>query len=297
MQLVFKIIMIKIIFVLLVLMPYQHSLAQQPEIASGDISEPTTESATAQRELATLIESLTEAVDYLGRLEARDGFAGGLAREGIELQREDLEAQSSMSLSTMIMALVSVPSLVIAIVGVYMLAKTLRYTRNASNHAAETLRIAQDTLEESRLNSQRELRAYIAIKTMSAKDKRVWRDTFCLGIQMVNLGQTPANNVRFYYKFFMPKKEFTAQSCPDPSKSIKGYTEGVLGPMNKDDDTFIPLASSIGRQPNSSDFPLYCIGVINYEDVFDKKRTTYFCSQIIPSTLDLVHLSFGNKLT
>ena len=51
----------------------------------------------------------------------------------------------------------------LGILGSYLLLRTLLYTRDAATAASETLDVARNTLTETKSNSRRELRAYLAI--------------------------------------------------------------------------------------------------------------------------------------
>ena len=51
----------------------------------------------------------------------------------------------------------------LGIFGSYLLLRPLLYTRDAATAASETLDVARNTLTETKSNSRRELRAYLAI--------------------------------------------------------------------------------------------------------------------------------------
>ncbi len=86
----------------------------------------------------------------------------------------------------------------IGLIGMGFLAMTLKYTRDASDAARETLNVAQDTLDAAEKNSRRSLRAYLGVQNViimgKASHPSNTNDTF-IKFDIVNSGQTPAYDV------------------------------------------------------------------------------------------------------
>jgi len=167
--------MFRIILFLIVLFPCV-ALGQDPPVdgaTTQSIGDTQRNSPLNESEVSALIESLTTAVDYLSRNAAAQNYGSDYDRESVGLQGRDLDAQENMASSTKIMAIVAVPALLLTIIGVYMLGRTLAYTREAADHTRKTLGVAQKTLTESRKVTKAAQRTAIAAED-TVKQNRAW---------------------------------------------------------------------------------------------------------------------------
>lgn len=100
--------------------------------------------------------------------------------------------------SQIVMAFFAFFGLIVGGYGLYFLWRTVEYTRKASKSAEETLTVANDTLEATKINSRRELRAYLSVQNVrimgKASSPQGTNDTL-IKFDVVNSGQTPAYNV------------------------------------------------------------------------------------------------------
>ena len=85
------------------------------------------------------------------------------------------------------------------ILGVILLGWTIFETRNAANSASQTLSIAQDSLDETKLNSMRELRAYVSCYVVAKNFNDTGRIP-TIAIRFINQGVTPAINIGCHIK-------------------------------------------------------------------------------------------------
>jgi len=85
--------------------------------------------------------------------------------------------------------------ILLGILGSYLLLRTLLYTRDAATAANQTLGVARNTLTETKSNSRRELRAYLAIHIV-AKNINETSGVPTIYIRFHNRGISPAMDIR-----------------------------------------------------------------------------------------------------
>lgn len=98
--------------------------------------------------------------------------------------------------SQIFMAIFTGFGIVVALVGLYMIWRTLIYTGSAATAATETLKVAQKTIEETKIASANSLRAYVGVKAFNYHFRPMTdgRAAFSASAVIKNFGQTPAYN-------------------------------------------------------------------------------------------------------
>ncbi len=234
-------------------------------------------------DFTALIGALQSTVDYLSREAAAQNYPDDYARDGIALQRLDLDAQSSMAVSTLIMAIVAIPSLLIAVAGIIMLGFTLYYTRKASDATDATLRIAEQTQFETRNNSRIELRAYMNLLMPEPIDDN---QDGSLGFRFKweNAGNTPAIDAKLSSAIAIAPPNASVQDChfevllndihsvaqAEVQSIAKGAKAGPEHVVAADDIRLIYEGSA----------QLFAAGAIYYSDVFGNHYQSMVCFRI-----------------
>lgn len=138
------------------------------------------------------------------------------------LQRADHLAQIDMTLYAFL-------GLVVGVLGIALIAATLKYTRDAANAAADTLKVAQDTLKATQDASRNELQPYVSIPEASCEIIESFRERkFIVRTLAVfaNSGQTPAFGLRYEVDFACFDTELNQFSPPTMGFKIPNSTYG-----------------------------------------------------------------------
>ena len=113
-------------------------------------------------------------------------------------EQKKYEAEISDHKAQVEMAWYAKIGVLLGIFGSILLYWTLSYTRDAATAANETLKIAKETLADTRENTRRELRAYLSVqnvKIMGKVSTSAGANDTLVTFDVVNSGQTPAYNV------------------------------------------------------------------------------------------------------
>jgi uncharacterized protein (UPF0333 family) len=150
-----------------------------------------------------------------------------IIKSGQEAQtsEHDLAAQRSMALWAGAMFWATVAATVATAIGIFFVWLNLREARKATEAAIAAAKTAHDAVEVSRLTAQRELRAYINLKSahiVIGPDEGTLTD-LTLDIIFQNVGQTPAHGAEILV-------ELTILGERRPSTQ---RTHGPVGPSGK----------------------------------------------------------------
>lgn len=160
-------------------------LGQQPQQEPGapEVNEGSpAENSVNPADIAALIEALQTTVDYLSRQEAAENYSDDYAREGLRLQRGDLEAQTIMAQWTRILGAISIPSFFIALIGIIMLGFTVYYTRRAMIAADKTLIETRKAVTAAERGADATIEAALATE-LSAKATEISAESSLRAIQ------------------------------------------------------------------------------------------------------------------
>ena len=176
--------------------------------------------------------------------------------------------------------------------GLILVGFTLRYTKRAAEYAADTLKIAQNTITLARETAIIEQRAYLEIKEIRVELTPINNDVepqsyrFVIEVEVENLGRTPAKDIKIAFDYSSPTKGFS-NTAPDSDKPRLDNAFKHLGAgKSKTAGLVASNAYSIiaGRDVKNTAFPrdgrLY-IGVvveIEYRDIFDNNTPIRECS-------------------
>lgn len=203
-----------------------------------------------------------------------------VAGDAESLEKEDLLAQQSMASSTYQMMVAAWLSLGIGGFGLIGLAVTVIYTRQAAASGREAVaeartatRIAYESLSITRDNAQKELRAYIFVKSCMVTG--VEEDRITITTSYRNTGNTPAYNLQIWTEYYVIEPDFSIVDPEEPVWSTVGSVE-PQGEKNRiswyDREQSQGIRSEIGNNGKI----IVTSGQIRYEDVFGVRHRIAF---------------------
>jgi hypothetical protein len=199
-----------------------------------------------------------------------------------ERAQRDLIAQEGMAHWAKWMFWASLASVLLTLVGVFLIWRTLIHTRSAAKAAADAViearlatQAANKAIEITAENAERELRAYVDISSAEITDRingADWEEINSLQIALKNFGQTPAYDLRCW----------TLASLRDlPPR--EPFEEGELimfGNVGPSVLTFPRVkvtvrADQVGAVMQRAKGIFYW-GFVSYRDAFNRTRTLKF---------------------
>lgn len=162
-----------------------------------------------------------------------------------------------------------------AIIGIAFAYKTVRATKAAAEAARVSADIATATLGEMKETAERQLRAYVCVKSAMMKFRKP--DVPEAQVHFTNCGQTPALKVRGWINTWLgeyPLKE----PLPSAPETLRKGTE-TLAPGRP--SIFVTEPGRPVTQPwlsmlGTRKFTMFVYGEIRYEDIFGKERSTKY---------------------
>ncbi|UTW53265.1 hypothetical protein KFF05_07920 [bacterium SCSIO 12827] len=248
-----------------------------------------------------LIERIATALEAI---EAKDEPADKTERE-----KADLKAQGDMAKWSFWMMLASFLAAALTGVGVALIWWTLGETRRAANYtegmlneAKLTTLAAQATVEETRKNAERQLRAYVMVESANIKKLKIGEIPE-VSVTLKNFGQTPAYDVRVWgvpgFQDF-PLKGGLPTERPDETDDI------VAAPLAPTVPQTIPLIfkrtmnEETIRALKAGSHAIFVVGQARYIDAFKVERETDFCLFIggpIGIANGFANYEIGNRAT
>jgi hypothetical protein len=218
------------------------------------------------------------------------------ASEEAQTAQHDLAAQRGMELWALSMFLASVASVIATIVGIRLVWLNLLEARRLSEQgersaagAESAARAAQASVDQSSLNAQRELRAYLAVKPggLIPPEGAIGPDHVVIGHAIiVNVGRSIASDIEIALDIVeSPSSDWGDEPFEGLAKNA-----GVLLPQ---------VDMTLGTKSITLDPAgfVYVVGRVGYSDGFDKKRFTTFCHRYNRSALRKVEGSTGHRIT
>jgi hypothetical protein len=188
---------------------------------------------------------------------------------------------------------VGTATVVQAVVAVVM----VRGLRHAKAQAAATTA----TLAVMEANTERQLRAYVALLTAEATP-RVAGQPLEIKFDVFNGGQTPANNVRVISRWgivpLAQLEDFDLEpQAPGEEESVSRISAGAqIGTLHQ-----VPAADWAPFAPvlDAGQARVVLVGKVTYDDIFGKARITRFRLQLVPTyhPTQLVSCKTGNDAT
>jgi len=176
---------------------------------------------------------------------------------------------------------------IISVWAVVLLRQTLRATRDAIGEAERTTVIAEQTLEETRLSNERQLRAYVCVDSVGLR----WENnrTAFAKVTVRNAGQTPAYQFTHINGLFVGTDD---DGSEPPHISIND-----LGPGIEMHGTCIsdPISDHDWDAVRKGTIPLYLVGDISYVDAFGKSRFVRYKLFFDADEKGLVPCTDGNE--
>ncbi len=208
-----------------------------------------------------------------------------------DIQECDLAAQQSMADSTDWMNRAAWAGVTLTVLGLFLLWRTMRYTRDAADHtrvaanaardavdeAIRTTKIAEASLEEATLNSVRQLRAYTFVydsKIRTGTSRGM--GTVDITVRLKNYGHTPAYRPRHRISTTIRKMP-NNKGFPEPE--ARSMVQIIVAPGG---DYVIHFTQIDRVQKDAMDnirsgnAAIFAWGDLIYYDAFGKERTTPF---------------------
>jgi hypothetical protein len=153
--------------------------------------------------------------------------------------------------------------------------ESLASTQLAMKEQAALMQKSIETAEKSSIYANR---AYITASIKEIEER------FCFHLTIENTGNTPANDVHVNYAFGLRERPPIEETEAGQFVWDMGYTVGkrlgVISPKNS-----LPVITPKSAQLNSeqsqrwrlSQIKFYCWGRIDYQNIFNENRVTWFC--------------------
>ena len=219
------------------------------------------------------------------------------------LARLDLHAQNSMADSTYIIMLFTGIAIFLTLVGLWMLGRTLHWTKKAAYYADKTLQEASRTADAaiksndaaresasiSRETMIRDLRAYILMNTPTFEYGG--GDTFRFKTPFTNYGKTPAYATLLEFTTFVaeyPIPPVKASEYDPFQRERRRISFGSSPPVNSPTNSVF-IDSFALTQPEkdmiANNTGAYFLGgIMHYKDVFKKDRWARFLYLVKPDS-------------
>jgi hypothetical protein len=191
-------------------------------------------------------------------------------------------------------------TVLLAFVGVYqlnLLGRAEQISARSADAAKQAADAARDAVQLSDRIAERQLRAYITMKstgplevvTFGNKDKYgniIWKIRFVAR----NSGITPASKLEFFYNHsLVPIGDIPESGIPDPP-DFSNDGESVTSVTGAGDDAkggYLEITGNFLNDVATWKLKWFAFAVIRYRDVFDKERLTQYCVVVsIPSGFD-----------
>jgi hypothetical protein len=166
----------------------------------------------------------------------------------------------------------------ITFIGIVLVGLTLHYTRRAAEaardavaEAKEATQVAAGARRDSQEQSERELRAYLAVEP--AKINRLYNlNSEAVGHVLVrNVGKLPARNVQVVVNLrWDQNKAFAPNTFPADVIEDRAIQPGAS--MRQGAPDYIPILTA--RQPDNY---IFVWGIVRYDDGYGYRRFTKFC--------------------
>lgn len=149
----------------------------------------------------------------------------------------------------------------------------LKASETAAQASVISAQAATAAVEQARLSTQKQLRAYIGLKEAKIKDVAAGKKPTLL-LEFTNAGQTPAQKVLLWSNFkFDGDPETIVRKPTTPSSSSTVFPNGVISrqmPMER------ALTVSEVAAIKAGAAAIYVYGELTYEDAFGQSRRTHF---------------------
>lgn len=151
---------------------------------------------------------------------------------------EDLDHKQTIETYTLLLVVAAFASVVLTFVGVYLIRKTMIYTREALDSANDTNKAAWKSVKDAREATKAQLRPYVTIKSVYRDKLRPSRqhdpELPAFVVEVINGGQTPALDVRIQAATNQCPFPITAQDVErrefhgEPMRTVIGPGGGVF---------------------------------------------------------------------
>jgi hypothetical protein len=213
---------------------------QKPAVAEQDAGQRQPDSAP-QQDVPIQVPISPEIIGPVGTdlSDAQNNAADAKRKE--QREEADLKAQQDMAQWAFWMLWVTVASVAVAATAVVLVYLTLREARKTNKAAQDAVseaeaatRVARETLDEARLSSERQLRAYVLVshayvQNPSQPSHRI------VTVRIRNCGQTPASHVRFWLSAAVREWPWVRENPIPPADMRMGDSSLPPGGVNEMD--------------------------------------------------------------
>ncbi len=267
---------------------YQQNQAQQREQVAPRAADPSQQEAREACHDVTDLAAHTKCIAEKQKTQREEWRA-----------QYDLQAQQQMALWAYALFASGIIGLVITGAGVVYVALTLRATRESLQVANRSADLAEDALQDARMNAQCELRAYVGCIGCFVEGFDGLAPHLAVNIQ--NQGQTPAYKVTLAMDSRFSEKPIEGPLYVQRVSLITSL--GVLGPQTSVGSTkrIEPTLTATQKEAiKDGKAQIYGFGRITYKDAFGKTRYTQFKAMLgggapTSKSYDMVICEQGNE--
>lgn len=193
-------------------------------------------------------------------------------KDSSERERRDLAAQESMSVWAFWMMAFSAVGIVVTSIGTFFLLWQILLTRKAVEDTCEATEAMREANKIARENSEKQLRAYVCVKTARILEDP-WSDKLhAIQIQLYNNGSTPAEITNV-----MLEANWIQET--EVNKTIKVINQkGTIDfRIHNDVPTSIPFRFDNSFAKARAHGTMFIAGFVKYKDAFGKSHREVFC--------------------
>lgn len=247
---------------------------RQSQSASANASAQQNDAVPASAFPASTALAIQRSLESIATAQVAQANAGKSADDS-KREKQDLEAQQDMAYWAKAMFFATLLSAAVSAGATWLLFLTLKQSRLATFAALRAAVANRQAVRVARENAEKELRAYLNVFEIIAEwknDEDLAQHRIWVSIQIKNVGQTPAHNVRSWMGYVSSKTE------PVEFGEIEAKSPAVCSPGQSlwmsDEVTLIGEDKVLNWKRGKETF--YVWGKIVYVDVFDEPRETSF---------------------
>ena len=167
--------------------------------------------------------------------------------------------------------------LTVSIIGTFFVICTVIETRKAAEAAWRSVDIAQQGITDARVNTEKQLRAYVHVYSAIISHKG---NVQTVHLELHNFGQTPANKIMIWCNMAIGDLSWQGATTL-PTKNVDKQEVGVMGPtavytMTVENTVLVNAANELDERRKG----FFVWGEISYKDAFGQPQTTGFRNMI-----------------
>ena len=189
-------------------------------------------------------------------------------KTGADHEKRDLAAQEASAVFAFWMLVVAACSAVITLIGTIFLFQQIVLTRKAVEDTGRATDAMREANKIAKDNSHRELRAYLAARSLRIEESNGDDDRFSFFISIANHGQTPGIVQKIVFKAFW--------SFDGGSTTLVEYEEKAIFKCHRDTPVQFPFSFNGTFENCDKSGHVFVLGRIDYRDAFGKMQKDSF---------------------